>query len=645
MDDLAPLEPSRDAARIWCVALGLSFEAFGALPLIGLRPGGVKAAIPSLVIGAIAMVAALPGITYRQRAIAMVVLGLLSDIVGLQGTGAGGLGWNLARLVPAITIGAALMFRARYRAYTGARIFLGLALASSLPFVIQVSLGLGGGVGPFDAGAIVALLAIAASFSGFMGAETTGAGPYLAHGVALAFAVELVTSALGAPRARTDVGGVVQVVIPALAFVGSSVLAALGLFQIAAWRFAADARRSISIAPRSRAEPGRVGGGLVDAGVEEKGAVRCPFPRQLGCASLFLRACTLAAASAACFSASSSAALSASISAFCLAAASAASFSLALPISSSSAFSSSLFALSIFFEILDPERLAAAVAPRLIMPEELLREGRRQVLVRQGVGHLGELAVGHLAQGVELIDQRLALADGAEVAVHLLGQRELRQRLVREVHDIGDLVAHRDERRDGRPDEGRDEPAHRVELRAEDRALQLARALGAEVELVERRLAIVLGDEEDGGGECVDQGIERLVHHRDLGEGGDHGHAQVDFLRVDLDPGVVERGEVLGQIRGDRIGLQAGEGDGVLLQHGGQGGVLGNDGYGHALTDGSGAAVFNHREKFFANAGCPSKKRQNDHELSPGDPQATSCGARRCAGSPDLARVPLLRET
>jgi hypothetical protein len=260
MEDLAPVEPSREAARIWCAALGLSFAILGILPLVGLRSGGLEAAIPSLVIGAIAMVAALSRVTYRQRAIAMVVLGLISGIVGLHTTRGGGLGWNLARLLPSIALGAALMFRARYRAYTGARVFLGLALVSSIPFLIQAGLGLSAGVGPAQVGSIIALLAITASFTGFMGAETTGAGPYLAHGVALAFAVELASGALGAPGARHDFDTVLQVLIASLAFVGSSVLAALGFFQIVAWRFAADARRIDLHLPRIEDEDTRDSG-------------------------------------------------------------------------------------------------------------------------------------------------------------------------------------------------------------------------------------------------------------------------------------------------------------------------------------------------------------------------------------------------
>ncbi len=77
--------------------------------------------------------------TYRQRAVAMVVLGLLSGVVDLGGTraalatGVGGVGWSLSRLVPAIAVAAALIFRSRYRAYAGARVFLGAALLTAVP--------------------------------------------------------------------------------------------------------------------------------------------------------------------------------------------------------------------------------------------------------------------------------------------------------------------------------------------------------------------------------------------------------------------------------------------------------------------------------------------------------------------------------
>ncbi len=258
MEDLAPVEPAGASARIWCALLGAGFFVVGALPLLGLRPGGVSAAVPSLVIGAIALVAALARVTYRQRAVAMVVLGLLSGVVDLGGTrgalatGVGGVGWSLSRLVPAIAIAAALIFRSRYRAYAGARIFLGGALLTSVPFAIHTVLSFSSGFGPAQIGGVVVLGAVAASLTGFMGSETTGAGSYLAWGIVVAFATELALHALWSPGALRTPANLVHVAIAATAFAGAAVLAALGLFQIAAWRFAADARRIDLHPPASR---------------------------------------------------------------------------------------------------------------------------------------------------------------------------------------------------------------------------------------------------------------------------------------------------------------------------------------------------------------------------------------------------------
>jgi hypothetical protein len=243
MEDLAPFEPGRRSAKRWCAGLGLGLILFGVLPLIQARSGGVGAAVPSLVVGTIALIAALSPVTYRQRAVAMVVLGLLSGIVGLDGTAVGGASLSLTRLVPAIALSAALVFRLRYRAYSGARIFLGIALALSCPFVILAVLNLANDFGAAQVGSIVALVAIAASLTGFMGAETTGAPSYLAHGIVIAFAIELALRALFAPGGERTAATIPEVVTAALAFAGVSRLAALGLFQILAWRFAADARR------------------------------------------------------------------------------------------------------------------------------------------------------------------------------------------------------------------------------------------------------------------------------------------------------------------------------------------------------------------------------------------------------------------
>lgn len=266
MEELAPREPARRDARKWCFAVGAGFIVFGALPLLKVRPGGAAAAIPSLVTGAIALVAGLSRVSYRQRAVAMVVLGVLSGVVGLHGSGAlltsavGGMGWGLTRMVAAVALAAALYFRTRYRAYSGARVFLAGAYALSVPFLVHACLQFTGGFGGAQIGSIVALAAIAASLTGFMGAESTGLGLFMAPTIVTALAIELSLRALWSPGATRSIESITEVATAAIAFAGAVALAAIGLFQIFAWRFGADARR-IDLhpspePPESRDDPG-----------------------------------------------------------------------------------------------------------------------------------------------------------------------------------------------------------------------------------------------------------------------------------------------------------------------------------------------------------------------------------------------------
>lgn len=250
MEDLAPVEPARRDARIWCVACGVGFVLFGALPLLGLLPGALGAALPWLVTGAISLIAGVARVAYRQRAVAMLVLGLLTGLVALQGSGTlvradGGAGWGLARLVSVVALTAALLFRARYRAYGGARVFLGAALALSVPFVVHAVLAVagGGGFGAAHAGAVLVLVAIAATLIGFMGAETTGAGPYLPPVLVFAFALELGSRGVAVVGLSGGLASLLGVLVGAAGFGAAAGFTALGLFQILAWRFAADARR------------------------------------------------------------------------------------------------------------------------------------------------------------------------------------------------------------------------------------------------------------------------------------------------------------------------------------------------------------------------------------------------------------------
>jgi hypothetical protein len=268
MEDLAPVEPARRDARTWCAAFGACLLLVGTLPLLQLVPGGLRAALPWLVNGSIAVVASFTRVTYRQRAVAMLVLGFLSGLAALRmGDGvllhaADGAPWGLARFLTAVGIPAALLFRARYRAYAGARVFLATALAVSLPFVAHTVIRLvhGGTSLLVGVGSVVALLVVAASLTGFMGAETTGAGAYVGPATLVVIAAEL--GARGIAREGTGLAAVIASLSGAFAFGVASCLAALGIFQVLAWRFAADARRidlhrqPVEPEPKADEEPG-----------------------------------------------------------------------------------------------------------------------------------------------------------------------------------------------------------------------------------------------------------------------------------------------------------------------------------------------------------------------------------------------------
>jgi hypothetical protein len=243
IEDLAPLEPAGSSARLWCGALGVGFLVFGAMTLAGVGSGGALEAAPEIVLGIIAVLAALVRLTYRQRAMMMVLLGLLSAIAGLRGF-AGGQGWGLLRTLTAIVLPGALLFRARYRAYAPARWILGIAVVLSLPFVTmsvlhaaQTQLGLS------QSGAVIAVVAVGASLLGFMGSETTGGGTATALGVVIALAIDLALRGVGAPDAKLTLTSAASIVASSAVFAGTSAMASLGLFQLLAWRLAADARR------------------------------------------------------------------------------------------------------------------------------------------------------------------------------------------------------------------------------------------------------------------------------------------------------------------------------------------------------------------------------------------------------------------
>lgn len=251
MDDLAPVEPSRDVARYWCVGVGLGFIALGSLPLIGIRAGQHLSVALSFLLGGLTLVAAVDRISYRHRSVAMLALGLLAALMGLGNVGpAAGIsldapGLGIARAFAAIALPGALLFRARYRAYSGARWLLGAAFVVALPYIAWII----GRVVLFEptmatAGAMVALVVTLVGLVGFMGKETTGGGTYVGLGVLIGLGTELFLADLGHAGAfSTSLQTTAITAASTLSFVAATGLSALGLFQLLASRLSRDARR------------------------------------------------------------------------------------------------------------------------------------------------------------------------------------------------------------------------------------------------------------------------------------------------------------------------------------------------------------------------------------------------------------------
>jgi hypothetical protein len=247
MDDLAPVKPGEAAARFLAAVVGLLLIA--AAGLLPRGPGGASP-WPAVVLGGIALVAAMAPASYRQRAIALLVVGLLLAALGLRGVGpasgmaTGGEIWGFFRFLAATTLPAALLFRARYRAYAKARWILAASFVAAVPFLVRTAAMLAGAeLDWWHLGAVAGAVAILASLAGFMGAETTAAGTYTALGVIVALTAQLALERLTAGGAWSDAASLPGAARAAIGFAVAAVLASFGLFQVFAWRFAGDARR------------------------------------------------------------------------------------------------------------------------------------------------------------------------------------------------------------------------------------------------------------------------------------------------------------------------------------------------------------------------------------------------------------------
>lgn len=185
-------------------------------------------------------------VSYSMRATTMLALGVSLLLEGLLGLGpvaalrhAGeATFWELSRFLACVSLPAALLFRAHYRAYPRARLLLGWGLAFALPFVIRSGyiIVLGNEVAArVVAGATVGTVLL--SLVGFMGAGTTAMSTVWAVSLLLALSLDIAARWfwLGSSPGSH--------LVTALAFLASSALSSVGVFQLLAATFACDARK------------------------------------------------------------------------------------------------------------------------------------------------------------------------------------------------------------------------------------------------------------------------------------------------------------------------------------------------------------------------------------------------------------------
>jgi hypothetical protein len=213
-EEVAPLAPAAGLMR-----RGLAAFAAGSLALCVVAFDGLLPRAPGALAGALVMAA-----------------------MGAAGLGAEGAGQAVAGLVLVTLLPAALLFRAQYRAFPAARIFLGAALALAAPAVLflgQSALEVGTPVA-LRIGDAAGILAVSTSFAGFLGAETTGACSLWGGGLLVLVPLRLFASASVLSATEAEVGGALAA-SAGVAVAGT--VASIGLYQLLAAALATRARK------------------------------------------------------------------------------------------------------------------------------------------------------------------------------------------------------------------------------------------------------------------------------------------------------------------------------------------------------------------------------------------------------------------
>ena len=249
-EEVAPRAPARRAIRVALLAFAGTFFAGAAAAWLGRIQLGAPLALAGAVgTAGLAAFAAVVPLRYTARALLAAVAGAAPLVLGVQhlgplaALGEAGFTRAVAMAVMSTMLPAALVFRARYRAFRGARAILAFALVLSLPALgfLSASFFNSTELAP-RALAAVGVVAGAAATLGFMGPETS-AGCAEWAGLVVAVQAALPTwRALQAAWAGAN-GPMVDWTAAALGQLLASTLVTFALFQVLAAAFGARARK------------------------------------------------------------------------------------------------------------------------------------------------------------------------------------------------------------------------------------------------------------------------------------------------------------------------------------------------------------------------------------------------------------------
>jgi hypothetical protein len=248
LEEIAPLQPAKTLIRYWLAASSVFFLLSGILHSLGmLQPR--RAWVYALVLGLVSLLLAGVPIPYKWRAGTSVALGVTVIVVGLFHQGLlsqivsahDSWVWEFFRMVAATALPAALLFRARYRAYRGARYALIVGLLLAFPTAIHESVDAFSGTILERISSATVMVSLLGSLLGFMGTGTTGASTLWAYAVAVSLGLDIAARALVPGTSMVDA---LMHGHAALVFILCCMLIAYGLFEFLAVIFAKDARRT-----------------------------------------------------------------------------------------------------------------------------------------------------------------------------------------------------------------------------------------------------------------------------------------------------------------------------------------------------------------------------------------------------------------